>query len=88
MARQIGAWFVDKKSQAPSILVLHGNKGSRMNSLKRAEFLAQAGFAVLMISFRAHGDSTGDYNDIGFSAQHDVIAGVQFLEQKRRAGRL
>ena len=35
-----------------------------------------------MISLRAHGDSTGDFNDIGYSARHDVVAAVEFLEQK------
>ena len=81
--QEIGAWFVEGESAAPSVLVLHGNKGSRGNSLKRAEFLAQAGCAVLMISLRAHGDSTGDFNDIGYSARQDVIAAVAFLEAKR-----
>ncbi|MGC8641230.1 MAG: alpha/beta hydrolase [Isosphaeraceae bacterium] len=81
--QEIGAWFVEGESAAPTVLVLHGNKGSRGNSLKRAEFLAQAGCAVLMISLRTHGDSTGDYNDIGYSARQDVIAAVEFLERKR-----
>lgn len=82
--QDIGAWFVEGKDKdnAPQILLLHGNKGSRANSLKRAEFLASAGYPVLMISLRAHGDSTGDFNDIGYSARHDVVAAVEFLEQK------
>ena len=82
--QDIGAWFVEgrENDDAPQVLLLHGNKGSRANSLKRAEFLASVGYPVLMISLRAHGDSTGDFNDIGFSARHDVIAAVEFLEQK------
>jgi alpha-beta hydrolase superfamily lysophospholipase len=82
--QEIGAWFVEGKDgdNAPQILLLHGNKGSRASSLQRAEFLASAGYPVLMISLRAHGDSTGDFNDIGFSARHDVVAAVEFLEQK------
>jgi alpha-beta hydrolase superfamily lysophospholipase len=82
--QDIGAWFVEgtDKDNAPQILLLHGNKGSRANSLQRAEFLAFAGYPVLMISLRAHGDSTGDFNDIGYSARHDVVAAVEFLEQQ------
>ena len=38
---------------------------------------------MLMISFRAHGDSTGDFNDIGFSARQDVVAAIAFLERIR-----
>ena len=34
-----------------------------------------------MISLRAHGDSSGDFNDIGYSARHDVVAAVEFLEE-------
>jgi alpha-beta hydrolase superfamily lysophospholipase len=40
----------------------------------------------LLISLRAHGDSTGDYNDFGYGARHDVIAAVDYLE-RRRPGR-
>jgi alpha-beta hydrolase superfamily lysophospholipase len=36
-----------------------------------------------MISLRAHGDSTGDFNDMGYSARHDVVAAVEFLERRR-----
>jgi alpha-beta hydrolase superfamily lysophospholipase len=36
-----------------------------------------------MISLRAHGDSTGDYHDVGFSARRDVCAAVEFLEARR-----
>jgi len=32
-----------------------------------------------MISLRAHGDSTGDFNDVGYSARHDVVVAVEFL---------
>src|SRR5262245_56088406 len=64
--QEIGAWFADSLKGTPSVLVLHGNKGSRANSLSRAEMFASRGHAVLMISLRAHGDSTGDYHDVGF----------------------
>ncbi len=82
--QDIGAWFVESKADdaASQVVLLHGNKGSRWNSLKRAEFLVAAGHPVLMISLRAHGDSTGEFHDIGLSARHDVVAAVEFLEHK------
>ena len=52
----------------------------------RAKLVAAEGCATLLISLRAHGDSTGDVNDIGYSARHDVVAAVDFLE-RRRPGR-
>ncbi len=80
---QLGAWLVLGRDEAPSVLLVHGNGGSRRNSLERAEILASRGCTALMISTRAHGDSTGDFNDFGFGARHDVIAGVEFLERLR-----
>ena len=80
---EIGAWFVDGRDDAPSVLVLHGHKGQRRHSLGRAEILATQGYAVLMVTLRAHGDSTGHYDDVGFGARHDVVAAVEFLEAHR-----
>jgi uncharacterized protein len=81
--QEIGAWFVRGEEKAPSVLLLHGNGGSRMACLSRAELLAAEGCAVLLVSLRAHGDSTGEFNDIGYSARHDVVAAVEFLERHR-----
>ena len=38
---------------------------------------------MLLVSLRAHGDSTGEFNDIGYSARHDIVAAVDFLERRR-----
>lgn len=80
---ELGAWLVRGKPGGASVLLLHGNGGSRWNCLGRAETLAAEGCTVLLVSLRAHGDSTGDYNDIGFGARHDVVAAVGFLERLR-----
>ena len=85
---EIGAWFVDGRDDKPSVLLLHGNSGSRKTSLSRAAVFASAGCAVLMISLRAHGDSSGHYNDIGFSARRDVYAAVEFLNNRRPGRRV
>jgi uncharacterized protein len=37
---------------------------------------------VLAITFRAHGDSTGEVNDVGWSGRHDVVAAVGFLRKE------
>jgi alpha-beta hydrolase superfamily lysophospholipase len=80
---EIGAWFHRGDGDAPAVLLLHGNGGSRLNCLGRAEILAGRGYSVLLISLRAHGDSTGETNDIGYGARNDVVAAVEFLEGQR-----
>jgi alpha-beta hydrolase superfamily lysophospholipase len=80
---ELGAWFVNASDDSPSVVLLHGNRGCRANSLVEAETFASLGCAVLMISLRAHGDSTGYYHDVGFGARRDVCAAVEFLEARR-----
>ena len=81
---EIGAWFAEGRQDAPSVLFLHGNGGGRSHCLSRAELLARdLGCATMLISMRAHGDSTGGFNDIGLGARRDVIAAVDFLEARR-----
>ena len=64
------------------MLLLHGNGGSRREMLPVMQCLAEAHFTVLAISLRAHGDSTGEINDVGWSARHDVTAAVAFLHRE------
>jgi uncharacterized protein len=80
---ELGAWFVEGSDAAPSVLLLHGNNGNRRHTLGRAGLLVSHGYSVLMLSLRAHGDSTGEYHDIGWSARQDVCAAVEFLAQRR-----
>ncbi|WZP00911.1 alpha/beta hydrolase [Isosphaeraceae bacterium EP7] len=82
--QEVGAWYAaGTDDEAPSVLVLHGNGGSRRNCLGRAEVPASAGCSVLLISLRSHGDSTGQSNTFGLGARHDVTAAVDFLERRR-----
>jgi fermentation-respiration switch protein FrsA (DUF1100 family) len=81
--QNLGAWFIDGRADRPAVLLLHGNHGQRGDCLKQGEMLAAAGCPVLLISLRAHGDSTGKVNDFGYSARQDVIAAVGWLQQKR-----
>lgn len=84
---QIGAWFLDAtRDDAPSVLELHGKGGSRGVRLGAGGVVRERGAAVLFVTLRAHGDSSGDIEDFGWSARHDVIAAVDWLE-RRRPGR-
>lgn len=80
--QQIGAWLVRGERQMGCVVLLHGNGESRRQMLPVMQVLADAHFTVLAISIRAHGDSSGEINDIGWSARHDVIAAVSFLQRR------
>jgi uncharacterized protein len=94
----IGAWFCapDPASGAlahavaprTTALLLHGNGGSRRYWVEMIRLLHEHGYDAMAISFRAHGDSSGDVNDIGYSARHDVTAAVEFIERRSPGGRV
>lgn len=80
---QIGAWLVRGGRERAAVLIFHGNNSSRSASVDVMRFFAERGNGVLTISFRAHGDSSGDVNDVGYSARHDVVAAVDFLRREQ-----
>jgi alpha-beta hydrolase superfamily lysophospholipase len=80
---EIGAWFLAGRDEGPSVILLHGYGGCRKDSISLAKMLAQEGCSILVITLRAHGDSDGIVNDVGYSARHDVVAAVACLEQRR-----
>ena len=79
---QLGVWLIRRDRPRGCVLVLHANGGSRSSSIRVVRFIAEQQFNVLAITLRAHGDSTGELNDFGWSARHDVVAAVKFLEQE------
>ena len=76
---QLGAWFHEGEVDQPIVLLLHGNGGCRTQCLPEAEVVAATGAGVLMVSLRAHGDSEGTTNDIGYSSRRDVLAAMAWL---------
>ncbi len=80
---QIGTWFIDGQTDHPVVLFLHGNGSCRSTCLGPAEMLAGQGYSVLMLSLRAHGDSTGQLNDFGYRARLDVLTAVKWVEQNK-----
>jgi alpha-beta hydrolase superfamily lysophospholipase len=80
----LGAWLLGVGPERPVVLLLHGNGGCRRNCLRPAEMLGGAGYSSLLLSLRAHGDSTGEVNDFGYSARKDVAAAVAWLEKNCR----
>lgn len=79
----IGAWLVRGDSRKGCILLLHGNGGTRSEMLPVMQTLVETKFSMMAITLRAHGDSSGEFNDIGWSARHDVVAAVAFLQRER-----
>lgn len=61
----LGAWFQASSSPEISVVVLHGNSGSRSSEVGLLTQLSAEHVSVLAPTLRAHGDSTGSTNDFG-----------------------
>jgi alpha-beta hydrolase superfamily lysophospholipase len=50
--------------------------------------LERAGFPMLAVTLRAHGDSSGETTDAGWSSRADVLAAVAWVEAQRPGTRI
>jgi uncharacterized protein len=74
----LAAWYVPSANRA-AVALLHGAGSTRSDVLDEAAMLAGAGFGVLMVDARGHGDSGGRAMDFGWYGDSDVAAATAFL---------
>ena len=69
----LSGWFIQGNNGA-TIMIQHGSPGGRQDGLYEAQFLNQAGYSVLLGSFRAHDDCDGELISFGHYEQTDLRA--------------
>jgi len=74
----LAAWYVPSTNRA-AVVLLHGAGSTRSNVLREAAVLAEAGFGVLMVDARGHGDSDGRAMDFGWYGDADIAAATAYL---------
>jgi dienelactone hydrolase len=77
----LAAWYVSSTNRA-AVVLLHGAGSTRSNVLGEAAVLAEAGFGVLMVDARGHGDSDGRAMDFGWHGDADVAAATAYLVRR------
>lgn len=85
----IAGWYIPalgdrSDSSSPAIVMVHGWNSSRNvafggHFLELAQALQQAGFSVLMIDLRGHGQSAEAHSTSGEYERREVLAAVDFL---------
>lgn len=78
---RLSGWYVPSQNRA-AVVVIHGSGSSRLNILDHVDVLAGAGYGVLALDARGHGQSDGVAMDLGWLEDLDIDAGVSFLAEQ------
>jgi len=78
----LAGWLLISSPHAPTIILVHGFKGSRTDMLRWARFLYKAGDNVLLYDSRGCGESDGWGIALGAREPDDVVGAVHYLEQR------
>ena len=83
----LAAWFVPSDSSGEpgargAVVLMHGVRADRRSLTERARLFRDAGYAVLLFDFQAHGESPGDQITFGWREQDDAIAAVAWMRQR------
>lgn len=85
----ISGWYAPPPMAAgEAVLLLHGHCGNRDQLLQHAEYLVAARYGALLIDFRNHGDSDGDFTSMGYHEIKDARAAYRFLEEQEDVARI
>ena len=79
---RLAGWFALASPSAPTIILVHGFKGSRVEMLPWARFLYAAGDNVLLYDSRGCGQSQGWSIALGAREPDDVIGAVRYLASR------
>jgi pimeloyl-ACP methyl ester carboxylesterase len=84
----IAGWIIEPKRQPAkgAVLVLHGFLADHSFIRSAAENIADAGYRAIMVDLRGHGESTGRHITFGVVEAHDMVAVLDYLQQKHLAG--
>ncbi len=74
---ELQGWYVPSKNGA-AVIAFPGRSGSQAHT----RMLARHGYGVLLFDRRGEGESEGDSNLLGWGADKDILAAVEYLQTR------
>jgi len=77
-------WWVPGDDSSRAVVLVHGLGASKSSDyvLETAPIYSQAGYCVLMLDLRGHGESEGDRTSLGYQEVRDVRGALSWLEER------
>jgi pimeloyl-ACP methyl ester carboxylesterase len=78
------AWWIERAGSTRAAVLVHGWGGDRssLHVVETALVYERAGFNVLMIDLRGHGESEGERVTVGYHEVRDVRGALSWLEER------
>jgi uncharacterized protein len=78
-------WWVPEEGSSRTVILVHGLDASKSSQyvLDTAPIYAQAGYSVLMLDLRGHGESEGNRTTLGYQEVWDVQGALSWLEAEQ-----
>jgi uncharacterized protein len=79
----LAGWYAPPTDGSGAVvIVLHGSRSNRKDSLSHARVLHDAGYGVLVYDQRASGESSGNRQSMGFYDQRDITPIIDWLASR------
>ena len=78
-------WWIPQEGSSRAVVLVHGLDASKSSQyiLDTAPIYAQAGYSVLMLDLRGHGESEGERTTLGYQEVRDVRGALSWLEEEQ-----
>ncbi len=78
---KLTGWVIRHEQVAENLVIIcHGLHSSKSEDLPLAAFLFRNGFDCFLFDFRAHGESSGFFSNLGYREKEDLLGAIRFVE--------
>ncbi|MBY0526811.1 MAG: lysophospholipase [Gemmataceae bacterium] len=81
-AMRLSGWVVTPPRPRGTVVLFHGMRNNRTQTLDRTQFLVPAGYRCVAFDHRAHGESSGKRTSFGYYEGRDVAAVLDFVRRR------
>lgn len=79
---RLAGWVVTPAAAKATVVLFHGMRRTRADTLGRTAFLVNAGYRCVAFDHRAHGESTGRKTSFGYYESRDVASAFELVRRR------